>query len=140
MATYIMANPAIIVEFNRSLMRLLYPDHLRDDNYVTDFVYPVITHPVSGYSALVVPDNYKKFHIHPQADGARLLAVLDIFVADQGMTQQEADDLFNLIISSRDSQTQMDILENIPLSWEPYVLTQAEAEATGWLTYEEESD
>lgn len=130
MATYIMANPQLILEFNRSLMRLLRPDHLRDEGYVTDTIYKSITHPDTGYAALVVPDNFTSVNVHPEADGNRLRDMLDIFVADAGMTQQESDDLFDAAMTAKGGS--IDILENIPASWEPYVLTQAEAEAAGW--------
>ena len=125
-----MANPQLILEFNRSLMRLLRPEHLRS-GYTTDTLYGSITHPDTGYSALVVPDNFTTVNIHPEADGARLRDVLDIFVVDAGMTQQESDDLFDAAMAARGGS--INILDNIPASWEPYVLTEAEADAAGWL-------
>ena len=130
MATYVMANPVHIERFNRSIMRLRLPDHLRPANYVTDFYYGTITHPTTGYAALVVQDNDKDIRIHAEADGLLLREMLDIFVADAAMTQQESDDLFDAVVAAKGSS--LNILDHIPASWEPHVLTEAEADAAGW--------
>jgi len=130
MATYIMANPMHVERFNRSIMRLRLPDHLRPASYVTDFYYGTITHPTTGYVALVVQDKDAYVRIHAEADGLLFRKMMDIFVAEAGMTQQESDDLFDAVIAAKGSS--LNILDHIPASWEPYVLTEAEADAAGW--------
>ena len=130
MTTYIMANPVHIERFNRSIMRLRLPDHLRDPSYVTDVYYGTITHPTTGYSALVIRDNNTDIRIHAEADALLFREMLDIFVADAAMTQQESDDLFDAAVAAKGES--LNILDHIPASWEPYVLTEAEADAAGW--------
>ena len=131
---YLLANPAVAEELNRSIMRMLRPAHLRN-GYTTDLYCSMMTHPQTGYMALVLPEQ-ETVPVHIEADGAELNAVMSIFVNDGAVTQEEADGLAAALASLGGNT--IDILDFIPSSWAPFVLTKEQMEADGWFAEEEE--
>ncbi len=125
---YMMINPAVADEFNRALMYLLMPEHLRD-NYTTIYYCGKIIHPTNGYAALVMPEN-ETVPIHIESSGDELDDLLNIFVSDGALTQEEADVIAQQVIDSKGQS--ISILDLIPASWQPYVLTHEQADAAGW--------
>ena len=128
-----MINPAVADEFNRSLMRLLRPEHLRD-NYTTEFYCGKIVHPTNGYAAMVMPEN-ETVPIHIEAADDELDDLLNIFVADAALTQDEADTIKQQVIDSKGQS--ISILDLIPPSWSSYVVTFEQMDANGWFPQEE---
>ena len=131
---YLLCNPAVVDDFNRSLMRLMRPAHLRD-GYTTDKYTTQHIHPVTGYAALAMPEQ-QTVPIHIESDGAELSAMLDIFVADAALTQEEADAIRDQVIQVAGQS--VSILDFVPPSWSAFVLTQEQMDADGWFPSVEE--
>jgi len=131
---YMLCNPLLLEDLNRSFMRLLRPAHLRD-GYITDKYTTEYIHPVTGYGALALPEE-ETVPIHIEADGAELNSLLTIFVEDGGLTQEEADNISQQIIESAGQQIK--ILDFVPESWQQYVLTYEQMDADGWFPPVEE--
>ncbi len=125
---YLLCNPALIEDFNRSLMRLLMPSHLRKPNW-TDKLAVEHYHPITGYGALAMKEN-RTVPIHVEANGAELNYLLNIFVADGALTQEEADVISEQVIASAGEK--VSILDFVPESWSDYVLTKEQMDADGW--------
>jgi hypothetical protein len=129
-------DPQLTQHFNRSIMRLLRPSHLRDESYVTDFYCGVIEHPSGDpqfWPLLDLPDT-ETVPVHLEADGAELAQMLDVFVANEGLTKQEAGGLKATIPLLRGQAVR--IADVIPASWQPYIMTRQQAEAAGYLRSE----
>jgi hypothetical protein len=125
-------DPQLIEPFNQAIMRLLRPSHLRDERYVTDYYCPVIRHPDGvQWPLLALPDT-ETVPIHVEADGAELEQLLAIFVANNGITQAEADGIRSAVASMVGSQVRL--ADMIPPSWQQYVLTREQAVATGYIS------
>ena len=131
---YLLCNPLLADDFNRSLMRLLMPTHLRGPDY-TDFYAPKHIHPQTGYAALGIPEGHQ-VNVHPEATGAELDYLLGIFVADGGLTQEEAGGIRQTVADSIGKT--VSILDFIPPSWGAYVLTQEQMDLDGWFPAVEE--
>lgn len=127
--TYVLISPVTAEAFNRGLCRLLRPSHLRGDDYVTDLYAPMHTHPNNGWMALELPDT-ETVPLHLEADGSELAAVLDIFVQDGALTQQQADGLVTAVTQLRGQEVR--IADFIPDSWSDAVLSKEQMEAQGW--------
>lgn len=125
---YLLCNPALIEDFNRSLMRLLMPSHLRKQNW-TDKLSAEYYHPVTGYGALEMEEN-QTVPIHIEANGEELNYLLNIFVSDGALTQEEADVISEQIIEVAGQE--VSILDFVPESWQEYVLTYKQMDAGGW--------
>jgi hypothetical protein len=125
---YVLVNPAHAEQLNRSIMRLLRPEHLRG-GYTTDLYCPMVTHPDTGYMALNLPDE-ETVPIHIEAKGEELAAMLQIFVDDEAMTQEEMDGITTALLGLGGESVA--IVDFIPASWQEFVLTRAEMEADGW--------
>ena len=125
---YVLVNPAHAEQLNRSLMRLLRPEHLRS-GYVTDLYCPTVTHPDTGYMALNLPDT-ETVPIHIEAQGEELAAMLQVFVDDGAITQEEMEGITTTLSGLRGESVA--IVDFIPASWQEFVLTRAEMEADGW--------
>lgn len=125
---YVLVNPAHAEQLNRSIMRLLRPEHLRDDTF-TDLYCTMVTHPDTEYMALNLPDT-ETVPIHIESSGAELAAMLQIFVEDEAMTQTEMDTLTTALMGLGGEEVR--ILDFIPASWQEFVLTREEMEADGW--------
>ena len=131
---YILISPETAEPFNRGLCRLMRPDSLRDESYVTDLYCPMHTHPTNGWMALELPDT-ETVPIHLQTDGSELQEVLSIFVSDGALTQQEADNIISAVLANRNKEVR--IVDFIPASWQSNVYTKEEMEAQGWWPEEE---
>ena len=131
---YLLCNPSVMEDLNRSFMRLMRPAHLRagdqTDKYTTEH-----THPVTGYGALAMPEE-EKVPVHIEADGAELDYLLDIFVSDEALTQEEADVIRQQVIDAAGQQ--VSILDFVPASWSAYVLTKEQMDLDGWFPPAEE--
>ena len=125
---YVLVNPAHAEQLNRSIMRLLRPEHLRD-SYVTDLYCGMVTHPDTGYMALDLPDT-ETVPIHIESSGEELAAMLQIFVDDEALTQEEMEGIVTALTGLGGEQVR--ILDFIPASWQDFVLTREEMEADGW--------
>ncbi len=120
----------LVEHFNRSIMRLLRPAHLRD-GYVTDSYCHVHTHPTdqTAWPLLDLPET-ETVPIHVEADGVELAEMLDGFVAGNGLTLQEAEQLKATIPMLRGQEVR--IADMIPASWQPFVMTREQAQAAGY--------
>lgn len=125
---YVLTSPEHAEQLSRSLMRLLRPSHLRGDNW-TDLYCPVVRHPTNGQAALELPES-EQVPIHLEADGAELAALLATFVADQALTQAEADGIVAAVQANAGQKVR--IVEFIPQSWSQWVLTREQMDAAGW--------
>lgn len=131
---YLLCNPALIEDFNRSLMRLLMPSHLRKPNW-TDKLAVEHYHPITGYGALAMKEN-QTVPIHIEANGSELDYLLNIFVSDGALTQEEADVISEQVIESAGQQ--VSVLDFVPESWQQYVLTKRQMDKDGWFPAVEE--
>ena len=126
---YVKVNPNHIEQLNRGIARLLRPTHLRDDAYVTDAYAPVHAHPETGETVLALPD-IDTIPIHMEADGAELAEVLDIFVTDGAITQEERDTIVAGVMAHAGQQVSP--ANFIPPSWAGNVFTKDQLQADGW--------
>lgn len=127
----ILIDPQLVAPFNRAIMRLLYPSHLRDTSYVTDVYCDVIYHSDGvQWPLLVLPDT-ETVPIHIEASGFELNQLLDVFVLNNGITQQEADEIKSVVLSLSGQQVNLSSL--IPESWQPYVFTFEQATQLGYI-------
>lgn len=131
---YLLANPSYAEQLNRSIMRLLRPEHLRDEKY-TDLYCTMVTHPETGYMALVLPES-ETVPVHIEASGDELKALMSIFVADGAVSQAEADGLADALLALGGQQVQ--IIDFVPPSWSPFILTKEQMDADGWFPEIEE--
>ena len=131
---YLLCNPAIMEDLNRAFMRLLMPSHLRGDDW-TDKYASELTHPVTGYGALAIPEE-QYVPVHVEANGAELDYLLNIFVPDEALTQEEADTIRQQVLESVGQS--ISILDFIPPSWQQFVLTKDQMDAEGWFPASEE--
>lgn len=125
---YLLCDPAIADDLNASFARLMRPSHLAV-GYTTKYYAVKHTHPITGYAALAMPET-ETVPIHIESDGAELSAMLDIFVADAALTQEEADAIRDQVIQVAGQS--VSILDFVPPSWSAYVLTQEQMDADGW--------
>jgi len=125
---YVLAAPEHAEQLSRSLMRLLRPSHLRGDDW-TDLYCGVVLHPTNGQAALELPES-EQVPIHLEADGAELTALLATFVADEALTQAEADGITAAVQANAGQKVR--IADFIPPSWSQWVLTREQMEAAGW--------
>jgi hypothetical protein len=131
---YVSVSPQYAEQLSRGIMRLLRPSHLRDDNW-TDLYCGIVTHPTTGETALNLPEN-ETVPIHAQADGAELSALLNVFVEDGSLTQEEADGIG--VAVRLNAGKKVSVIDFIPPSWQPYVYTYEEMEENGWWAVNEE--
>lgn len=125
---YVLTAPEHAEQLSRSLMRLLRPSHLRGENW-TDLYCRVVRHPTNGQAALELPES-EQVPIHLKADGAELAALLATFVADEALTQAEADGIAAAVQANAGQLVR--IADFIPPSWSQWVLTREQMEAAGW--------
>lgn len=125
---YVLAAPQHAEHLSRSIMRLLRPSHLRDDQW-TDLYCPVTTHPETGQAALALPEG-ETVLVHIEATGDELAAVLREFVADGAVLHAEAEDIIAAVKANVGKRIR--VADFIPPSWSQWVLTQEQAEAGGW--------
>lgn len=125
---YVLTAPQHAEQLSRSIMRLLRPSHLREENW-TDLYCEVLRHPTSGEAALNLPDT-EQVPIHMEATGEKLAAVLSVFVADGAISQAEAAGIGQAVAGSAGQLVR--VADFIPPSWQANVRTLAQMEAGGW--------
>jgi hypothetical protein len=125
---YVLTAPQHAEQLSRAIMRLLRPSQLRGEGW-TDLYCSVLTHPTSGQTALALPDE-EVVPIHIEADGAELAALLAVFVADEALTQPEADGIVAAVQANAGRKVR--VADFIPPSWAAYVLTHEQMYAGGW--------
>jgi hypothetical protein len=129
-------DPQLVTHFNRSIMRLLRPAHLRDESYVTDFYCGTEEHPDGvTWPLLYLPDE-EEVPVHIEADGEELKQLLDIFVLDGAITAEEADGIKAAISAVRGQKVR--VADFIPPSWAGRVMTREQAEAAGYFVEQAE--
>jgi len=125
---YVIVAPQHAEQLSRSIMRLLRPSHLRGEGW-TDLYCPVLTHPTSGQKAVALPEE-ETVPIHVEADGAELAELLAVFVADNALTQEEADGIRASVVANAGKLVR--VADFIPPSWSAYVLTTEQMSDGGW--------
>ncbi len=133
---YLLANPSYAEQLNRSIMRLLRPEHLRNEKY-TDLYCTMVTHPTTGYMALVLPET-QTVPIHIEASGDELKALMSIFVNDGAVPQAEADALSDALTVLGGQKVR--IVDFVPGSWGPFILTKEQMDADGWFPEQDEEE
>jgi hypothetical protein len=121
---YIPVDPRLIEGLSRGLYALIDPS--RPGLYAG-----IIWHPTEPEQwpllqlreADIVP-------IRLEADPQPLIEILNAFVAGGGLTQEELDGIVGGVQASA-GQTVM-LVDFIPLSWQPYIMTQDQATAAGY--------
>ncbi len=113
---------------NRAIMRLLRPSHLREDDW-TDLYCPMVTHPILGYVALALPE-FETVPLHIEADGAELHQIMDVFVADGAITQQEANGIVGAVQAYAGQRVR--IADFLPPSWSSNIFTAEQMKQQGW--------
>jgi len=131
---YLLVDPANADDLNRGIMRCLRPSHLRDENYVTDVFAKKVYHPDTGYTALEI-DPVQTVPIHIEADGAELFEVINFFVSDGSVSQQEADQMAAGINAMAGQE--ISVLGFVPNGWLQYVYTREQMVAEGWFPSED---
>ena len=92
---YVLVNPAHAEQLNRSIMRLLRPEHLRDDTF-TDLYCPMaLLIQIQDIWLLNLPDT-QTAPIHIESSGEEIAAMLQIFVDDEALTQARWMELLQL--------------------------------------------
>ena len=125
---YVVVKAEHAEHLNRSIMRLLRPSHLRD-GYATDLYCPMVTHSQLGYVALALPD-LETVPIHIESDGAELTTMMNVFVQDQAITEQEAQGIIAAVQSMAGNEVR--IADFIPPSWTANVFTKEQMQQQGW--------
>ncbi len=133
---YLLCNPLVADDFNMSLMRLLCPASRAAGN-TTKFLAVKHIHPETGYAALAMDEN-QTVPIDPEATGDELNYMLNIFVNDGALTQEEADGVRQQVLDSLGES--VSILDFVPPTWSGYVLTKQQMDATGWFPQLEEEE
>lgn len=132
-SVFVKIDPSLAVSFSRGLMRLLRPEHLRDENY-TDLYCPIQEHPdadgtFATWTLLVLPET-ELIPIHLEADGSELSALLDIFVSANALTEEEASGIKAGIQAA--AGTTVSVAGFVPPSWAPFIMTIEQATAAGY--------
>lgn len=125
---YVIVATQYAEQLSRSIMRLLRPSHLREDNW-TDLYCGVLTHPTNGQAALDLPDE-EQVPIHVEADGEELAALLAVFVSDGALTQAEASGINAAVRANAGKRVR--VADFIPPSWAGNVKTHEQMDAAGW--------
>jgi hypothetical protein len=125
---YVVVWPQHAEQLNRAIMRLKRPSHLRGDGW-TDLYCDMVTHPTLGYVALNLPDE-ATVPLHIESDGAELAAMMEVFVRDQAITQEEATGIVGAVQAMAGQRVR--IADFIPPSWSANVFTVEEMQEQGW--------
>lgn len=131
---YVIIKKELIDDLNTGIQRLLRPSHLRDEKYITNFYCSKVEHPVTGETALNLPET-ETVPIHIQADGAELQNILEVFVSDVAISKAEADAIIGAVQVNAGNSVR--VADFIPLSWSMNVKTKQELENDGWFVSEE---
>jgi len=119
---------------NRELYKLTQPDGARDPANVSAFYCEAIFHPVIPFAVLALPEE-DTIPIHLAADPSGLVAVLEPFVAQGQILQEELEAIVGGVQALAGMRFKPADL--IPPSWSPYILTRKQAIAEGYIPTEE---
>lgn len=120
------------------LFQLMRPPHLRDENDVSAYYCEWIEHPSgNGWAVLALPET-EQVPIHVEADATLLMSILDEFLTNGAITQEELDAIINGVTASAGQMVR--VLDFIPQSWidAGHMLDREQAEAMGYFSAEEE--
>lgn len=120
---YIPASPAIAERLSRALYTLIVPGG--------DGLYAgVIPHPSGRGYTLLQCRSTDKIPVALSADPQPLVDVLQIPVDDGTLTQAELDGIVGAVRAMAGKV--VDLVDFVPPSWKPFVMTRAQAEAAGY--------
>jgi len=125
---YVLVAPQHAENLSRSLMRLLMPNHLRQESW-TDLYAQVLYHPTNGQAAINLPDD-EYVPIHLQVNGYELQSLLNIFIIDGAITQEEANNIISQIQINAGKKVK--IIDFIPDSWKQWVYNYTQMKDMGW--------
>jgi len=106
---------------NSELYRLKLPLHLQPEGHLTDALLAKIKHPETGDCALVAQSSFT-IRVHEEADTDALVALFP------HLSEEEEQAIVSLIVPGSDIR-----LSDITPG-DTNIMTQLEAEATGWFT------
>ena len=114
------------IDLSRNLFLVAYPNAT---NSVTQQYFNVVTHPSNGMSVIAIPETMS-IPVNVAANTQLIADVLAPFVAGGQILQIELD----MIMESLESAKGDTILpaQLIPTSWQPYILSESQAEAEGY--------
>jgi hypothetical protein len=122
---YVPAALSIAEPLSRALYKLIDPS---SDGMYCGIIWP----PVEGAHALLQLRSTDIIPIALEADPQPLLDVLAIPVADGALTQEEADGIA-IAVQAYAGQV-VDLVDFIPPSWQPFVMTREQAVQAGYLS------
>jgi hypothetical protein len=104
------------------------PNHLRQESW-TDLYAQVLYHPTNGQAAINLPDD-EYVPIHLQVNGYELQSLLNIFIIDGAITQEEANNIISQIQINAGKKVK--IIDFIPDSWKQWVYNYTQMKDMGW--------
>ena len=123
---YIPARPAIAEPLSRALYKLIVPDG--------DGLYAgVIPHPDGENYSLLQCRQSDIIPVALGADPQPLVDVLQIPVADGALTQAELDGIVDAVQANAGQQ--VNLIDFVPPSWQPFVMDRTQAEAAGYFDW-----
>lgn len=126
---YVPVHADAATELNRQLYKLTQPDGVRDSNNVSQFYCCMYQHPLIPFAVLELPEE-DTIPIHLAAAPSGLVAVLEPFVTQGQITQQELDGIVGAVQSLAGQRFAPSSM--IPPSWQQYVMTREQAELAGY--------
>lgn len=121
---YVPAAPHIAEPLSRALFALIYGES-KQGLYAN-----IIPHPSGQAHSLLQCRNQDTIPLALGADPQPLADVLAITVADGALTQQELDGIVSAVQSMAGQV--VNLVDFIPASWQPYVMTKEQAIAAGY--------
>jgi hypothetical protein len=130
-AIYVPIHVSAGPELNRQLYELTQPDAVRDPQNASQAYCRLFVHPSIPFAVLEMPEE-DTIPIHLAADPSGLVAVLEPFVAQGQITQEELDGIIGAVQMLGGQRFRP--ADMIPASWQQYVLTQQQAIDQGYIT------
>lgn len=127
---YVPVHNNAAANLNSQLYKLTQPDGVRDPRNVSEFYCGMYVHPQIPFTVLELPEQ-DTIPIHLAADPSGLVAVLQPFVTQGQITQEELDGIVGavqMLAGQRFAPSSM-----IPPSWQQYILTREQAIAAGYI-------
>lgn len=123
---YFIIDNDLIDDLNRGMMRSLRPDSVRNPDDVTDLYATVITHPISGDTAIAMDDANHSMHL--QAQSMPLAGVYNQMRVRGTIDMAERDAMMDFLTDNKGEVVVMKdfIPPSIPSN------TYAQMDAAGW--------
>lgn len=119
----------------RGIWHITRPPHVRPEWEPEQEYCEVVDHPTLPFSILCMPEE-DSIPLHLEADTSLLEDVLDEFVSDGALTQEELDGILSAVQSMAGERVK--VVDLIPPSWQANVMhTKEEAIAAGFYPAEE---